>query len=201
MLASAGPRCNQNVSESGPQQQLLLFQMAQQQQVHGDLVQQPPSDGITRVRFSTPGDLLLASSWDGVGAQQLLAQPPSHQQAPTIASRSLQALHLYGADGSKRARYQQSAPALDCCFQQDNACYSGCVDGSISRYACSPSTACVAAMALHCRCFDVALAPHSMHASAHCALAVCTPLKGTLTSGCCQQTCMACHGDILSNKE
>ena len=32
----------------------------------GQQLAQPPQDGISNLRFATTGDLLLASSWDGV---------------------------------------------------------------------------------------------------------------------------------------
>eukprot|EP00877_Chromochloris_zofingiensis_P007716 jgi/Chrzof1/3198/Cz12g15160.t1 len=76
--------------------------------VLGEPVPAPPTDGITRVRFSKGSNLVLASSWDSTA-------------------------RLYDASGPLRGTYAQPAPVLDACFQQDNSIIMGGLDCQVKQ--------------------------------------------------------------------
>ncbi|KAI8468059.1 MAG: quinon protein alcohol dehydrogenase-like superfamily [Monoraphidium minutum] len=78
-------------------------------QVLGDPVTAPPTDGITRVRWSpSSSNTLLASSWDGTA-------------------------RLYDAGGAPRGVFVHPAPLLDCAFERDGAFYTGGLDCRVTR--------------------------------------------------------------------
>ncbi|THU72295.1 hypothetical protein C4D60_Mb04t10580 [Musa balbisiana] len=70
----------------------------------------PPSDGISNLRFSNHSDLLLVSSWD----------------------RSLR-LYDAGADALK-GEFAHVGPVLDCCFHDDSSGFSACADHMVRRF-------------------------------------------------------------------
>lgn len=73
----------------------------------GAAVSQPPTDGVTRVRWS-PGGKLMATSWD-------------------------QTVRLYDASGIPQCTCTLQAPLLDGCLQDDSTCFVGQLDGSVTR--------------------------------------------------------------------
>lgn len=76
----------------------------------GEQFGSPPTDGISRVRFSTSSDLLLVSSWDMV-------------------------IRIYdGPSTSLVGTFQDDAPVLDCCWQDDTVFFSGGLDCQVKRY-------------------------------------------------------------------
>eukprot|EP00878_Enallax_costatus_P032571 GHUV01035806.1.p1 GENE.GHUV01035806.1~~GHUV01035806.1.p1 ORF type:complete len:167 (+),score=23.78 GHUV01035806.1:420-920(+) len=73
----------------------------------GTAVTQPPTDGITRIRWSSAGRL-LATSWD-------------------------QTVRFYNYDGTPQAVVRVDAPVLDGCYQDDTTAFVGQLDGTVSR--------------------------------------------------------------------
>ena len=134
----------------------------------GRSLERPPSDGVSSLSFSSSSDLLVCSSWDGVGS----AAPMSPQLVNVIGLRSaccdvapalrvhawshgivsplmqslrcLQSVRLY--DGPRnvcRASFSQQAPVLDATFQDDSRIFLGGLDGIVKRYCVSSSHASV----------------------------------------------------------
>lgn len=70
----------------------------------------PPSDAITKLRFSSFSDRLLVSSWDSK-------------------------LRLYDVSACVvRAEFSSKGPVLDCCFHNDSSGYSAGADHILCRY-------------------------------------------------------------------
>ncbi|XP_078435356.1 mitotic checkpoint protein BUB3.1-like [Wolffia australiana] len=73
----------------------------------------PPSDGISNLRFSNHSDLLLVSSWD-------------------------KKVRLYDASAnSLKGEFMHGGPVLDCCFHDDTSGFSACADHLVRRYVFS----------------------------------------------------------------
>lgn len=85
-------------------------------QVLGEPVTAPPTDGITRVRFSPSSstNALLTSSWDGTA-------------------------RIYDPSGAPRGVYVHPAPLLDCSFEREGAFYTGGLDCRVTRVDASTS--------------------------------------------------------------
>lgn len=80
---------------------------------NGRELSDPPSDGISNLRFSNHSDLLLVSSWD---------------------SR----VRLYDAAADVlKGEFMHGGPVLDCCFHDDSSGFSACSDQAVRRYAFS----------------------------------------------------------------
>ncbi|KAJ8485422.1 hypothetical protein OPV22_017907 [Ensete ventricosum] len=76
----------------------------------GRELSEPPSDGISNLRFSNHTDLLLVSSWD-------------------------KSLRLYDAGANVlKGEFVHAGPALDCCFHDDSAGFNACADHTVRRY-------------------------------------------------------------------
>ena len=68
---------------------------------------QPPSDGISSVKFSHCSNLLLATSWDT-------------------------SVRLYDAEKNElRGRFDNKAAVLDTCFSDDNTGFAGGLECSL----------------------------------------------------------------------
>eukprot|EP00958_Prasinococcus_capsulatus_P006185 scaffold590_cov383-Prasinococcus_capsulatus_cf.AAC.9 len=100
----------------------------------------PPSDCISRVRFATGGDLLLASSWDRVRPGLRVERHASlHLRRPAAvtpppACPALQTLRLYDVHlNSIRAQHQSQGPILDCCLQGRDVAYFGGLEAKVKR--------------------------------------------------------------------
>lgn len=77
----------------------------------GQEVSNPPTDGISNVRFSNSSDHLLVSSWD-------------------------KSVRLYDANSnsnSLKGEFMHSAAVLDCCFHDDSSGFSACADNTVRR--------------------------------------------------------------------
>ncbi|CAH2036286.1 unnamed protein product [Thlaspi arvense] len=69
----------------------------------------PPSDGISNLRFSNSSDHLLVSSWD-------------------------KSVRLYDANAdSLRGEFKHGGPVLDCCFHDESSGFSVCGDNKVRR--------------------------------------------------------------------
>ncbi|KAK7357605.1 hypothetical protein VNO80_16898 [Phaseolus coccineus] len=69
----------------------------------------PPSDGITNLRFSNHSDHLLVSSWD-------------------------KSVRLYDASANVlRGEFMHAGPVLDCCFHDDSSGFSAAADNTVRR--------------------------------------------------------------------
>ncbi|PIN10185.1 hypothetical protein CDL12_17228 [Handroanthus impetiginosus] len=69
----------------------------------------PPTDGISNLRFSNHSDHLLVSSWD-------------------------KSVRLYDASAnSLRGEFMHGGPVLDCCFHDDSSGFSACADHTVRR--------------------------------------------------------------------
>ncbi|KAG4984401.1 hypothetical protein AAZX31_10G245700 [Glycine max] len=69
----------------------------------------PPSDGITNLRFSNHSDHLLVSSWD-------------------------KSVRLYDASANVlRGEFMHAGPVLDCCFHDDSSGFSVAADNTVRR--------------------------------------------------------------------
>ncbi|XP_052110362.1 mitotic checkpoint protein BUB3.1 [Arachis duranensis] len=69
----------------------------------------PPSDGISNLRFSNHSDLLLVSSWD-------------------------KSVRLYDASANVlKAEFMHGGPVLDCCFHDDSSGFSAAGDNTVRR--------------------------------------------------------------------
>ncbi|KAG6500653.1 mitotic checkpoint protein BUB3.1-like [Zingiber officinale] len=76
----------------------------------GRELSQPPSDGISNLRFSNHSDLLLVSSWD-------------------------KTLRLYDVgENFLKAEFLHAGPVLDCCFHDDSSGFSASADHTVRRY-------------------------------------------------------------------
>ncbi|KAL4350536.1 hypothetical protein AHAS_Ahas10G0151800 [Arachis hypogaea] len=81
----------------------------------------PPSDGISNLRFSNHSDLLLVSSWD-------------------------KSVCLYDASANVlKAEFMHGGPVLICCFHDDSSDFSAtggstCRIGIKTKKQCRPST-------------------------------------------------------------
>eukprot|EP00879_Flechtneria_rotunda_P018537 GHRR01019450.1.p1 GENE.GHRR01019450.1~~GHRR01019450.1.p1 ORF type:complete len:276 (+),score=52.45 GHRR01019450.1:177-1004(+) len=73
----------------------------------GTPVAQPPTDGITRVRWSR-AERLLTTSWD-------------------------QTVRMYDRTGTPQSAIKLEAPLLDGCLQDDTTAFVGQLDGGVSR--------------------------------------------------------------------
>ncbi|CAL8462261.1 g1792 [Coccomyxa elongata] len=76
----------------------------------GRPLENPPTDGISGLRFSTTSDLLLCSSWDG--SARLYDAPRNHT----------------------KGSFSQQAPILDATFQEESSIFLAGLDGIIKRY-------------------------------------------------------------------
>eukprot|EP00803_Ostreobium_quekettii_P006519 evm.model.scf_2229EXC.3 EVM.evm.TU.scf_2229EXC.3 scf_2229EXC:8853-14112(-) len=75
----------------------------------GDLLKEPPRDGVTSVRFSKTSDLLLVASWDA-------------------------STRLYDAETNvHHGTFNHRAPVMDCTFQEDYVAFIGGLDGQVKR--------------------------------------------------------------------
>ncbi|OAY76544.1 Mitotic checkpoint protein BUB3.1, partial [Ananas comosus] len=73
----------------------------------------PPSDGISNLRFSNHSDHLLVSSWD-------------------------KTVRLYDAGANVlKGEFVHGGPVLDCCFHDDSSGFSACADHTVRRYVFS----------------------------------------------------------------
>ncbi|GBG90584.1 hypothetical protein CBR_g50927 [Chara braunii] len=77
---------------------------------HGCLMANPPTDGITSLRFSNHTDNLIVSSWDG------------NVRLYDVSSNVL------------RGCFAHMGPVLDCCFHDDNSGFSGSSDRTVRRH-------------------------------------------------------------------
>ncbi|KAJ4881926.1 Mitotic checkpoint protein BUB3.2 [Raphanus sativus] len=69
----------------------------------------PPSDGISNLRFSNSSDHLLVSSWD-------------------------KSVRLYDANAdSMRGEFKHGGAVLDCCFHDESSGFSACADHKVRR--------------------------------------------------------------------
>ncbi|KAG6491143.1 hypothetical protein ZIOFF_052475 [Zingiber officinale] len=76
----------------------------------GRELSQPPSDGISNLRFSSHSDLLLVSSWD-------------------------RTIRLYDVgENTLKAEFVHAGPVLDCCFHDDSSGFSAGADHSVRRH-------------------------------------------------------------------
>jgi WD40 repeat protein len=70
----------------------------------------PPSDGISNLRFSNYSDHLLVSSWDTK-------------------------VRLYDASANVlKGQFAHRAPVLDCCFHDDSSGFTASTDHTVYRY-------------------------------------------------------------------
>lgn len=122
--------------------------MAAVPQVTGRELSNPPSDGISSLRFSNHSDHLLVSSWDKVNKNKNLAFLRIH----FILSRSLdlqpksllfgfkcsvcgQTVRLYDASADVlRGEFTHGGPVLDCCFHDDSSGFSASADNAVRRF-------------------------------------------------------------------
>lgn len=77
----------------------------------GREISNPPTDGISNIRFSNSSDHLLVSSWD-------------------------KTVRLYDANAntnSFKGEFMHSAAVLDCCFHDDSSGFSACADNTVTR--------------------------------------------------------------------
>ncbi|KAF5206698.1 Mitotic checkpoint protein BUB3.2 [Thalictrum thalictroides] len=73
----------------------------------------PPTDGISNLRFSNHSDHLLVSSWD-------------------------KSVRLYDATSNvMMGEFLHGGPVLDCCFHDDSSGFSASADNSVRRYVFS----------------------------------------------------------------
>ncbi|KAH0463961.1 hypothetical protein IEQ34_006747 [Dendrobium chrysotoxum] len=73
----------------------------------------PPSDGISNLRFSNHSDHLLVSSWD-------------------------KSVRLYDASANVlKGEFMHGGPVLDCCFHDDSSGFSASADFTVRRYVFS----------------------------------------------------------------
>ncbi|THG23606.1 hypothetical protein TEA_025944 [Camellia sinensis var. sinensis] len=83
--------------------------MAAVPQVAGRELSNPPSDGISNLRFSNHSDHLLVSSWD-------------------------KSVRLYEASANVlRGEFMHGGPVLDCCFHDDSSGFSASADSTVRR--------------------------------------------------------------------
>ncbi|GAB2268139.1 hypothetical protein Dimus_003118 [Dionaea muscipula] len=69
----------------------------------------PPSDGISNLRFSNTSDHLLVSSWD-------------------------KSVRLYDASANVlRGEFKHGGAVLDCCFHDESSGFSACLDNNVRR--------------------------------------------------------------------
>ncbi|CAL5379081.1 unnamed protein product [Camellia sinensis] len=81
--------------------------MAALPQVAGRELSNPPSDGISNLRFSNHSDHLLVSSWD-------------------------KSVRLYEASANVlRGEFMHGGPVLDCCFHDDSSGFSASADSTV----------------------------------------------------------------------
>ncbi|CAL5329381.1 unnamed protein product [Camellia sinensis] len=81
--------------------------MAAVPQVAGRELSNPPSDGISNLRFSNHSDHLLVSSWD-------------------------KSVRLYEASANVlRGEFMHGGPVLDCCFHDDSSGFSASADSTV----------------------------------------------------------------------
>ncbi|GMN37872.1 hypothetical protein TIFTF001_007174 [Ficus carica] len=77
--------------------------------VPGRELSNPPSDGISNLRFSNHSDHLLVSSWD-------------------------KSVRLYDASANvMRGEFKHGGPVLDCCFHDDSSGFSAGADNTVRR--------------------------------------------------------------------
>nr|CAD1822638.1 unnamed protein product [Ananas comosus var. bracteatus] len=77
--------------------------------VGGRELSDPPSDGISNLRFSNHSDHLLVSSWD-------------------------RTVRLYDAHTNVlKGQFAHGGPVLDCCFQDDSSVFSACADCKVRK--------------------------------------------------------------------
>ncbi|XP_020099764.1 mitotic checkpoint protein BUB3.2-like [Ananas comosus] len=77
--------------------------------VGGRELSDPPSDGISNLRFSNHSDHLLVSSWD-------------------------RTVRLYDAHANVlKGQFAHGGPVLDCCFQDDSSVFSACADCKVRK--------------------------------------------------------------------
>nr|KJB32262.1 hypothetical protein B456_005G232100 [Gossypium raimondii] len=77
--------------------------------VPGRELSNPPTDGISNLRFSNHSDNLLVSSWD-------------------------KTVRLYDASASVlRGEFMHGGPVLDCCFHDDSSGFSASADNKVRR--------------------------------------------------------------------
>ncbi|KAJ4824990.1 hypothetical protein Tsubulata_014365 [Turnera subulata] len=105
----------------------------------------PPSDGISNLRFSNHSDYLLVSSWDKVTPLTAI-----YSLAVTIFTDSLashfvllllllivsfyQTVRLYDASAnSLRGEFMHGGAVLDCCFHDDSSGFSAGADNTVRR--------------------------------------------------------------------
>lgn len=110
----------------------------------------PPTDGITALRFSANSDLLLCASWDGVRVIAYHSMPmhksihdrPAAVHAPGLLTccaeisytHTAQTARLYDAlRNQTRGSFSQPAPVLDATFQEDSGVFLGGLDGAVKR--------------------------------------------------------------------
>jgi cell cycle arrest protein BUB3 len=83
------------------------------------ILAQPPSDGISAIKFSHSSSLLLATSWDCT-------------------------LRLYDAErNTLRGRFEGGAAVLDGCFSDDNTGFAGGLDCSLTMLVLSTNLNCL----------------------------------------------------------
>ncbi|GAU29513.1 hypothetical protein TSUD_115350 [Trifolium subterraneum] len=83
--------------------------MATTPMVSGRELANPPSDGISNIRFSNHSDNLLVSSWD-------------------------KTVRLYDATANVlRGEFLHGGPVLDCCFHDDSSGFSASADNTVRR--------------------------------------------------------------------
>uniref|UniRef100_A0A1D1Z8A6 Mitotic checkpoint protein BUB3 n=1 Tax=Anthurium amnicola TaxID=1678845 RepID=A0A1D1Z8A6_9ARAE len=81
--------------------------------VLGRELSNPPSDGVSNLRFSNHSDHLLVSSWD-------------------------KSVRLYDASANVlKGEFMHNGPVLDCCFHDDTSGFSASADHMVRRYVFS----------------------------------------------------------------
>ncbi|KAK8937684.1 hypothetical protein KSP40_PGU009987 [Platanthera guangdongensis] len=108
----------------------------------GRVLSNPPSDGISNLRFSNHSDHLLVSSWDKVPFTFISRNPACEisRVASLIESLFLpgQSVRLYDASANVlKGKFMHGGPVLDCCFHDDSSGFSASADHTVRRYVFS----------------------------------------------------------------
>lgn len=96
----------------------------------------PPSDGISEVRFSPyDRDVLLVASWDGVSCSSSSISLLSSFHSLTLCLFFyifLQTLRLYNVENNELLEsFQNNHAILTCCFGEKNKVYFGGLDSEV----------------------------------------------------------------------